>query len=114
MAVYVSYRNARREGPIATVWVRWEYPSQEMLMGYFAAKSAVSRTEYDCNRVASRSVTLSGYTENNLSGKSESWTSQGSPEWTLSIPGTLDEAVATAACARTKPHAPKPKPKLQP
>jgi hypothetical protein len=110
VAVYVSYRNAQRDGAVATVWIRWEYLAVQQAYGA-SFKSSVQRTEFDCVRIASRLLSATLYSANSLAGEATSYvfTDKQPAAWQPDIPGTLGETVTTAVCKQTKPHAPKVK-----
>ncbi len=50
MNIYVSYRYARREGPIVTAWVDREYYRNPAGIG----KSIIEVMQFDCARMATR------------------------------------------------------------
>jgi hypothetical protein len=107
-AVYVSYRNAQRDGAVATAWLRWEFLSPRQYNGV-SYKSNVARTQFDCVQMASRAQRVTLYESNSLGGESQSLGYDKPPAWSPAIPGTLDEVVVTAVCNRTKLHSPKAK-----
>ena len=102
--VYVSYRDARREGPIATASLRKEYRQDQPWMGYFASRSIVSRVEVDCTRRTMRDIASTGYADNNLSGESKSWTAVRPTLWTPVEAGTVADMAAARICDWTKKH----------
>ena len=106
--VYVSLRDAHRQGTTASAWTRYEYLQSFPWMGYFAAKSIVRRVEVDCARKIIRDISSDGYAGNNLSGDHKSWVADKPSLWTPVVPGTSGEDVAAEFCARTKPRAARP------
>ena len=106
--VYVSFRDARREGPIATGSTRYEYYQSHPWMGYFAAKSIVRRVEVDCARKTLRDIASNGYAENNLSGDYKSWVDDRPTLWTPLVPGTIGAEVGAQFCTRIRPSGAKP------
>jgi len=109
-AVYVSFRDARRQGPIATAPVRYEHLEAVQWMGYFPAKSVVTRSEYDCVRSFHRDIASTGYSGNNLSGDKKQWVADRPSLWTPIVPDTVGEAIGRELCARTKQRSVKPAP----
>jgi len=101
-AVYVSFRDARRQGTIATAPVRHEHLEAVQWMGYFPAKSVVTQSEYDCVRSLHRDIASSGYSGNNLSGDNKQWVADRPSLWTPIIPDTVGEAIGLELCARTR------------
>jgi hypothetical protein len=92
--VYLSYRDARRHGDIAIAWMRKEYVQAHPWMGYFPSRSIVSQIEADCSRHLMRDIASTGYSGNNLSGESKSWTADRPTLWSPAEPGTVaDRAV---------------------
>jgi hypothetical protein len=106
-AIYVSYRNAQRDGAVATVWIRWEYLSPHQFKGV-SYKSSAERTQFDCVQMTARALTQSFYERNSLAGDSQSF-AYDKPMWAPGVPGTLLEALGATVCNRTAPHAPKTK-----
>ena len=101
-AVYVSFRDAERQGPIATAPVRYEYLQVVQWMGYFPAKSVVTQSEYDCVRSVHRDIASSGYSGNNLSGDHKRWVADKPSLWTPILPDTVGGAIGRELCARTR------------
>ena len=102
--VYVSYRDARRDGPIATASLRKEYRRDHAWMGYFASRSVVSRVEVDCTRRTMRDVASTGYSGNNLSGESKAWTADRPTLWSPVAAGTVADMAVTRICDWTNEH----------
>jgi len=101
-AVYVSFRDARRQGAIATAPVRYEHLEAVQWMGYFPVKSVVTRSEYDCVWSLHRDIASTGYSGNNLSGDNKQWVADRSSLWTPIVPDTVGEAIGLELCARTR------------
>jgi hypothetical protein len=99
--VYLSYRDAGRQGPIATAWMRKEYVESHPWMGYFPSRSIVSRVEVDCARRTMRDIASTGYAGNNLAGESKSWTANRPTLWSPAEPGTVAEMAVQEICNRT-------------
>jgi hypothetical protein len=108
--VYLSYRDARRQGDIATAWMRKEYGQAHAWMGYFPSRSIVSRIEVDCSRHMMRDVASTGYSANNLSGESKSWTADRPTLWSPAEAGTVADRAVRDICERTKAHRVTPPP----
>jgi hypothetical protein len=101
-AVYVSFRDAQRRGPIATAPVRYEHLEVVQWMGYFEARSVVTQSEYDCVRSLHRDIASSGYSGNNLSGENKRWVADKPSLWTPIVPDTVGDAIGRELCARTR------------
>jgi hypothetical protein len=108
--VYLSYRDARRHGDIATAWMRKEYAQAHPWMGYFPARSIVSRIEADCSRHMMRDIASTGYSGNNLSGESKSWTADRPTLWSPAEAGTVADRAVREICERTKARSATPPP----
>jgi hypothetical protein len=102
--VYLSVRDARRDGAIAAASLRKEYRQDHPWMGYFASRSIVSRVEVDCTRRTMRDIASTGYAGNNLSGESRSWTADRPTLWSPVETGTVADMAATRICDWTKQH----------
>ena len=129
--VFVSYRDAEREGSIASVSIRMEGsigPMESLRKERMLVRSELMRVQFDCIRHARRLLgryTL--YQDNNLRGVSrtydvsgtEPWSPYGGPRSPLMAPGSnrLDwepqgpgreplawDVIATTVCARTAPQ----------
>jgi len=111
--VYLSYRDARRQGSIASAWMRKEYVQAHAWMGYFPSRSIVSRIEVDCTRHTMRDIASTGYAGNNLSGESRSWTADRPTLWSPAEPGTVADRTVRELCERTKPLGAKSRPPPQ-
>jgi hypothetical protein len=98
---FVKYRDAEREGPIATISVRYE----GLEMAALPYRSEVMRVQFDCVKRMNRTLADTVYQNNNLKGKS---TTRESP-YALSQWGTANkrssfDILITPVCARTAPQ----------
>jgi hypothetical protein len=121
--VFERYRDAEREGSIATVSVRVESPLSEPLYSLrkerMQIRSAVTRVQFDCTKHAVRTLRYTMYQYNNLKGTSITHEVDGTPRWWYADAGPFDlggfdaprereksawVTVATAVCTRTAPQ----------
>jgi len=91
MNIYVSYRDARLEGPIVTAWINREYYRNPAGID----KSIVELRQFDCARMTTRRV--SGVAVDNPGFT-----------WQQELHGSLVERVALEVCHRMNAQALKP------
>ena len=109
-AIFGSHRHATREGNIVAIWLRYEYRDEQRNDLASQYKSEVQRNIYDCARVTFKSVAITYYGSNNLSG------GEGLPytydeakvAWAPAIPGTIGDSLLDWACKTT------PRPQAKP
>jgi hypothetical protein len=104
--VYLLFDDATRQGDIATARMRKEYRQDHAWMGYFPARSIVSRVEVDCRRRTLRDLASTGYAGNNLSGESHAWVADRPTLWSPVEAGTVGAMAVDEICARTRPARP--------
>jgi hypothetical protein len=105
IVVYISSRNAIREGAVATAWVRWETIDPQVYSGYnFSYKSSAERIEFDCVRIVERTLAYVLYADNNLTGDSKQFVFDRAGAWSPDVPGSLGEQITSAVCNQAKPH----------
>ena len=95
---FVKYRDAEREGPIATVWVRYEGLERARL----PYRSEVMRVQFDCAKRMNRTLADTIYQNNNLQGKSTSRQSPyASSQWGTANKRSSFDILLSPVCART-------------
>jgi hypothetical protein len=90
MNIYVSYRDARREGSIVTAWIDREYYRNPAGID----KSIVELRQFDCARVATRRVSDVAVDNTGFS-------------WQQELPSPV-ERVALEVCQKMNAQVPKP------
>jgi hypothetical protein len=96
---FVKYRDAEREGSIATVWIRYE-GFETKATSY---RSELMRVQFDCAKHMNRTLTDTVYQNNNLKGKSSPGPYVSSRWGTAHTRSTFDILI-TPVCARTAPQ----------
>ena len=98
-AVFGSRRHETRKGRVSAVWLRYELrePKSDNAVSYM---SEVERTLYDCERIATKSISVVYYKENNLGwGVRSAYTyDEAKVAWTPVVPGTLGDSLLEWAC----------------
>ena len=98
---FVKYRDAQREGPIATVWVRYE----GLEMAATSYRSEVLRVQFDCVKRMNRTLADTVYQNNNLKGKSTTRESPyASSRWGTANKRSTFDILIIPVCARTAPQ----------
>ena len=94
--MFGSRRHESRKGSTVAVWLRFEY--REAQGDGF--KSAVERDIYDCARIASKTLSVTYYNENNLGGAPGSSTTydEDKVSWAPAIHGTVGDFLLDWAC----------------
>jgi hypothetical protein len=95
-AVFGSRRHETRKGSTVAVWLRFEY--REAQGDGF--KSAVERDVYECARIASKALSVTYYSENNLGGAPRNSTTfdEDKVSWAPVIPGTVGDLLLDWVC----------------
>jgi hypothetical protein len=104
--VYVSNRDASREGSVISVRVRWEYLRDADIFG-IRYKSSTEQIDFDCLNKQFRFYDLTVYTGNSLTGDRRSVTSR-CRRWNPYASGAQFAEVGDAVCshAASKPNEP--------
>jgi hypothetical protein len=103
VATFGSLRHATRQGNIVTVWLRFEYRETQGRPGNYH-KSQVQRVMNDCVGMRIQAVSSSGFSDNNLSGQGQTFTTEETKGgWISAIPGSLGEMYLDWAC-KTAPR----------
>jgi hypothetical protein len=96
--IYFSYRYARREGSIATVWIDSEY--YRNLAGL--DKSLIELMQFDCDRRTARPLSRPADSDAAFNGNHAA-TIDLSFAWQRARSGSVGERVAAAVCGRMMP-----------
>lgn len=92
---FISTKRYVREGAIVSIWMRWEYKAPQRY------PSVVQRTQYDCSKVLTHTISQLSYSANNMEG--------GTPDslilpeaqnpWRPIAPGTMGETILDFVCS---------------
>jgi hypothetical protein len=100
-AVFGSRRHETRKGSVVSIWLRYEERESQTNNGA-TFKSEVERTLYDCERIATKAISATYYSENNLSGTGPSYVyDEAKTSWSPVIPGTVGDSLLEWACRTT-------------
>lgn len=107
-AVFGSREHEIRRGNVVAVWMRYEYREDQSANG-LDYMSEVERDLYDCERIASKTVSVTYYRKNNLGEPGPSYVyDEAKSPWAPTIPGTLGDGLLSWACSTgvkaTRPH----------
>ena len=101
-AVFGSHRHATRDGNVVALWLRHEYREEQTTSAGERFRSSVVRSMFDCARVASKGVSYTYYSRNNLDAVGPSYTyDETKVAWSPAIPGTMGDSLLDWACKTT-------------
>lgn len=95
---FATRRDARREGDIATMWMRIEYKDTQSPSSH---KSALSRDDWDCAKKSRSSVGTFFFRWNNLDDDDPEQSTALLRNWEPIEPGTVAETLWQFACSIT-------------
>ncbi len=101
LVLYVTRKDAMRQGNVATVWFRNEWRDLQA-NGPIAYRSGVEREQFDCVARTTRVIAEAIYSENSLGGETRSFTHPNN-SWEPVVPGTRGEEWINWACKLTRP-----------
>lgn len=95
---FATRRDARREGDLATMWMRIEYKDVQSPSSH---RSALSRDEWDCRQRKRANVGTFFFRWNNLDDDDPERSSAMMRTWEKIEPGTLADTLLRFACSIT-------------